>query len=86
MLKQPNNTEPENENNSMQTSEMHIFNIATRTDTLKMAMSILDLRTQRELENQQLLPTGRQTPVVSYTTEELITEAQKLLNFVTDNQ
>jgi hypothetical protein len=84
MLKQPNESKPED--NSRQVSELHVFNIATRSDTLKMAMSILDLRTQRELENQQLLPAGRQAPVASYTTEELITEAQKLLDFVTDNQ
>ena len=67
-------------------SEQQAFSIATRTETLKMAMSILDLKTQRELENQQLLPTGRQTPVHSYTAEELIAEAQKLLNFLTDSE
>jgi hypothetical protein len=54
-----------------------------RSETLKMAMTVLDARIKREIDNQQLLPVGRQTHIEPYSIEELIVEAQKILSFVT---
>jgi K+-transporting ATPase c subunit len=63
--------------------DTQIHNQSLRVDTLKMAMAVLDARIKREIENQQLLPVGRQTHIESYSIEELIAEAQKILSFVT---
>jgi len=65
-------------------SDAHILEQAQmqRTEALKTAMIILTAKTQRELENQGLLPIGRQEPVSSYTTDELIITARQLLDFV----
>lgn len=53
-----------------------------RTETLKMAMSILDSKVQRAIENQQLLPTGRQSPVESYTATDVCNEASRLFEYI----
>ena len=53
-----------------------------RTDLLGMAIGIVDQKTQRLFENEHLKPEGQRQPVASYTTEDIIAEAQKLYNFV----
>ena len=65
--------------------EEKIYNQSLRVDTLRMAMTVLDARVKRDVENQMLLPTGRQTNVDSYSVEELIVEANKILDFVTSD-
>jgi hypothetical protein len=55
---------------------------ALRTETLKLAMTILDTRTARLIEHQQLLPPGRQEPVAPYSATDVCSEAAKLLAFV----
>ena len=57
-----------------------------RTDLLGMAMGIVSDRTQRLEQNQHFLAENDKTysrkPVAPYTTEEIITEAEKLYQFV----
>jgi hypothetical protein len=55
-----------------------------RSDTLKMAMSILDVRVQRDIENQKLLPTGRQEQIESYSAVDVCSEAGMLFAFIMD--
>jgi len=55
-----------------------------RTETLKMAMTILDARVQRDIENQKLLPTGRQEQVESYSAIDVCSEAKMLFEFIMD--
>jgi len=53
-----------------------------RTDLLGMAIGIVQERVQRQFENEHMKPEGTRQPVDSYTTEDVIAEAQKLYNFV----
>ena len=53
-----------------------------RSDLLGMAIGIVDHRVQRLFENEHLKPEGTRTPVAPYTTEDIITEAEKLYAFV----
>ena len=53
-----------------------------RSDTLKMAITILDAKVQRDIENQKLLPPGRQNTVDSYSAEDVCSEASKLFEYL----
>ena len=53
-----------------------------RSETLKMAMSILDAKIQRDIENQKLLPTGRQTQIDSYSADDVCSEAGRLFEYL----
>ena len=53
-----------------------------RTDLLGMATGIVQERVQRQFENEHLKPEGERLPVPSYTTEDVIAEAEKLYAFV----
>jgi len=53
-----------------------------RTDLLGMAIGIVQERVQRQFENEHLKPEGQRQPVASYTTEDVIAEAEKLYTFV----
>lgn len=53
-----------------------------RSDTLKMAITILDAKVQRDIENQKLLPPGRQNTVVSYSAEDVCSEASRLFEYL----
>ena len=53
-----------------------------RTDLLGMAIGIVQEKVQRQFENEHLKPEGQRLPVASYTTEDVIAEAEKLYNFV----
>ena len=53
-----------------------------RTDLLGMAIGIVDQRIQRSFENEHLKPEGQRQSVAPFTTEDIITEAEKLYNFV----
>jgi hypothetical protein len=53
-----------------------------RSETLTMAMSILDAKTQRDIENQKLLPTGRQTQIDSYSADDVCSEAGRLFEYL----
>lgn len=53
-----------------------------RTDLLGMAIGIVSERIQRQFENEHLKPEGTRQPVEPYTTEDIITEAEKLYAFV----
>ena len=53
-----------------------------RTDLLGMAIGIVSDKVARQFENEHLKPEGQRTAVVSYTTEDIITEAEKLYVFV----
>lgn len=75
--KAPDSTNPE--------LDEQMYKQSLRADTLTMAMAVLDARLKREIENQQLLPSGRQVHIESYSVEELIVEAKKLLQFVTED-
>ena len=55
-----------------------------RSETLKMAMTILDAKVQRDIENQKLLPPGRQNPVDSYSAEDVCSEASRLFDYIMD--
>ena len=55
-----------------------------RSETLKMAMTILDAKVQRDIENQKLLPPGRQSPVDSYSAEDVCSEASRLFDYIMD--
>ena len=57
-----------------------------RTDLLGMAIGIVSERVQRQMENEHLKPEGTRQPVVPYTTEDIITEAEKLYMFVQKKQ
>jgi hypothetical protein len=47
-----------------------------------MAMGMVADRIGREVENEHFKPEGQRQPVASYTTEEIIVEAEKLYAFV----
>jgi hypothetical protein len=53
-----------------------------RTELLGMAIGIVDQKTQRLFENEHLKPEGTRSPVLPFTTEDVIAEAEKLYNFV----
>ncbi len=53
-----------------------------RTDLLGMAIGIVGERNQRCVENEFLKPEGQRDAVAPYTTEEILTEAEKLYAFV----
>ena len=53
-----------------------------RTDLLGMAIGIVQERVQRQFENEHMKPEGTRNPIPSFTTEEVISEAEKLYNFV----
>jgi len=53
-----------------------------RAETLKMAMTILDAKVQRDIENQKLLPTGRQEQVKSYSAADVCSEASMLFEYI----
>ncbi len=53
-----------------------------RTDLLGMAIGIVDQKTQRLFENEHLKPEGQRNAVDPFTTEDVITEAEKLYAFV----
>mgnify|MGYP003675050883 CR=1 FL=1 len=53
-----------------------------RSDTLKMAITILDAKVQRDIENQKLLPPGRQNTVDSYSAEDVCSEASLLFEYL----
>ena len=53
-----------------------------RSELLGMAIGIVDQKTQRLFENEHLKPEGQRQPVAPFTTEDVITEAEKLYNFV----
>jgi hypothetical protein len=53
-----------------------------RTELLGMAMGMVADRIGREVENEHFKPEGQRQPVDSYTTEEIIAEAEKLYAFV----
>jgi hypothetical protein len=55
-----------------------------RSETLKMAMTILDAKVSRDTENQKLLPTGRQEQVKSYSAEDVCSEASRLFEYIMD--
>ena len=53
-----------------------------RTDLLGMAQGILSDKVNRQFDNETFKPEGQRNKIASYTTEELITEAEKLYAFV----
>jgi len=53
-----------------------------RSDLLGMACSILESRTNRHFENEHLKPEGQREAVDTYTTEDVLAEAEKLYQFV----
>ncbi len=53
-----------------------------RTDLLGMAIGILDNRVERRFHNEHLKPEGKREAVDSYTTEDVLVEAEKLYQFV----
>ena len=53
-----------------------------RTDLLGMAIGITADRMNRRVENEHFKPEGQRTAVDSYTTEDVIVEAEKLYAFV----
>jgi len=53
-----------------------------RTDLLGMAIGIVESRVQRQFENEHLKPEGTRQPVLPFTTEDILAEAEKLYTFV----
>ena len=53
-----------------------------RTDLLGMAIGILESRVGRQFENEHLKPDGKRNAVQPYTTEDVLSEAEKLYDFV----
>jgi hypothetical protein len=53
-----------------------------RTELLGMAIGIVESRIQRQFENEHLKPEGTRTAIQPFTTEDVLLEASKLLNFV----
>lgn len=53
-----------------------------RTDLLGMAIGIVEQRISRHFENEHLKPEGQRQAVQPFTTEEVITEAEKLYTFI----
>ena len=57
-----------------------------RTELLGMAMGLCADRVGRQVENEHFKPEGTRQAIPFYTTEDVITEAQKLYNFVQSKQ
>ena len=55
---------------------------AIRADLLGMAIGIVESKVSRQFDNECLKPDGQRTPVPPYTTDDVITTADKLYNFV----
>ena len=55
---------------------------AIRTDLLGMAIGILDHKTTVSMQNEHLKPEGKRESVDPYTTEDVVSEAEKLYSFV----
>tara|TARA_R110002060_G_scaffold48200_1_gene59194 strand:+ start:208 stop:414 length:207 start_codon:yes stop_codon:yes gene_type:complete len=53
-----------------------------RTDLLNMAQGIVSDKVNRQFDNEHFKPEGQRNKIASYTTEEIITEAEKLYAFV----
>jgi hypothetical protein len=53
-----------------------------RTDLLGMAIGIVSDKVARQFDNEHLKPEGQRSAVPAYTTEDIITEAEKLYTFV----
>ncbi len=53
-----------------------------RTDLLGMAIGIVADRMVRHVDNEHFKPEGQRSAVASYTTEDVIAEAEKLYAFV----
>ena len=53
-----------------------------RTDLLGMAIGIVADRVGRKVENEHFKPEGQRQGIDPYTTEDIITEAEKLYTFV----
>ena len=53
-----------------------------RTDLLGMAIGIVSDKSNRQLDNEHMKPEGQRLAVDSYTTEDIIAEAEKLYAFV----
>lgn len=53
-----------------------------RADLLGMAIGILEHKNERMFGNEMMKPEGTRSPVDPYTTEEILTEAEKLYEFV----
>ena len=53
-----------------------------RTDLLGMAIGIVESQQARQFDNEHLKPEGQRTSVDPYTTEDVLTEAEKLYAFV----
>jgi hypothetical protein len=53
-----------------------------RTDLLAMAIGIVSDKASREFDNEHMKPEGQRSAVNPYTTEDIITEAEKLYTFI----
>ena len=53
-----------------------------RQELLSMAMGIVSDKSNRQLDNEHMKPEGQRLAVDSYTTEDIIIEAEKLYTFV----
>ncbi len=53
-----------------------------RADLLNMAIGIVDQKVGRLFENEHMKPEGHRNAIAPFTTEDVITEAEKLYNFV----
>ncbi len=53
-----------------------------RTELLGMAIGIVESRIQRQFENEHMKPEGARQAIQPFTTEDVLTEAEKLLAFV----
>ena len=53
-----------------------------RSELLEMAIGIVCDKVNRQFENEHLKPDGQRVAVPSYTTEDVIAEAEKLYQFV----
>ena len=55
---------------------------AIRADLLGMAIGIVESKMSRQFENEHLKPDGQRKPVPPYTTDDVLTTAEKLYDFV----
>ena len=53
-----------------------------RTDLLNMAQGIVSDKVNRQFDNELMQPEGKRNAIAPYTTEDIITEAEKLYAFV----
>jgi len=63
-------------------SDLNKSGYELRTDLLGMAIGIVSDRVYRQFDNEMTKPEGQRSPVNSYTTEDIIVEAEKLYAFV----